>query len=422
MRGKGGLAAVLVLIIACGLVAVAVFRPLSLVPGPEGLDIRFYGFNPWGDQCWLSSCVYSVNGTADPPYYWVSRSPYTASFGVARNSYRCRGNAFAHVCVADESWELKVNVGTPMKVGEDRAFTYWVNESGHYVKVVAWREVYEVPVEIVAVPKKGLVRDPYGGEELWFAGAAKGVQLWFALGTVVWNRAVPDPDNPAVHSVNVFNVPIAVYVESSEVNGWEKRSENSGSVPDYLPSNVYNFVVTSADASGRRIALYTEPSDRADVLQFSSVDDVRDYVAGDPRPDSRFRSVVFFPITLNQFGAYYEFDCGGNIFTGYYAKAYIWYPAKTIRLRIIYLRFGKFVYTVSNDRSVVPSWGTESPHYATASDTQPGLASGFSFRMPNISWSDPRTYLILLGVAGLILVGVGLAMIARPKVSVSLKR
>jgi len=400
-------AIILFIMLSASIAAIYYFKPLSLIPGYEGLDIRFYGFNPYS-QCESKWCVYSVNSSQiDPPWYWVDRSPYTAIFGAKTEHTYCKylkvfmlGQYF-HLCVADESWEVKVNVGTPMKVSEDRAFTYWVNESGRAVKVVAWREVYEVPVEIVSVPKKDYFNTPYGNEELWYAGAAKGVRLWFALGTVVWNRAMTDPDNPAVHAINAFNVPVAVYVESSTVNAWERKGADiqggEASPAGYIPTEAWNFVVTSADASGRRIPLYTEPSEQANVLQFTdSPDSVKSYVQNDPRPDTRFKPVVFFPITLVQFGAYYKYDCGWG-----YCKVYLWYPAKTIKLRIIYFRFGEFVYTAQKDKDVIPTWKTETPHYA-----QDEVTVKNPFQLPSLGFGkyDGVVYAVIIGLALLFLV------------------
>ena len=226
----------------------------------------------------------------------------------------------------------------------------------------AWRENYEFNVEIVSVSKKALFGS-YG--DLWYAGVAKGLQLWFAMGTVVWDRALTDPDDPTLHSVNAFNVPIAVYVVSSQLNGGETevKAENSDTVPSSFPSEVYNYVLTDADAGGRRITLYDEPSDRANPIAYfadpSNIYSINSSLAVDSDPDSRFRSVVFFPITLTHFGNYYEFDKECNALFGEpWAKAYVWYPAKTIRLRVVYLKFGKLVYTLQSDTSAVPTWTT----------------------------------------------------------------
>ncbi len=398
---------------------------LSLIPGPEGLDVRFYGFDPYGSACWSSECVYTVNSTViDPPYYWVDRSPYTASFGKRTDAYYCvfnKANAQVHACVATDSVELKVAIGTPTLEYSERAFTYWVNESGKAVKVVAWEDVYRVPVEIVAVPKTGTYHIhlsalvPYDGvEQLYYGGAAKDWTLWFVAGTVVWNRAFTDPDNPSVHSVNAFNVPLAVYVEDSHLVGWESRKFPL-SAPDQntVPSDARNFAVTSADASGRRIALYTEPSEVADVVNYVSPADVENIVEGDPRPDTRLKSVVFFPITLNQFGAYYKFDYGGDLWSGYHAYAYLWYPARQIYLRVIYMRFGIFVYSTNTDTKAVPTWSEEQPYSASSGFTQPGIHFLPKLDLNLLAW-------VAIGF-GLLLILLFFTVKARPSVKVGLK-
>lgn len=380
---------------------------LSLVPGAEGLDLRFYGFNPYGDGCWMKTCVIAVNDTGDiTPYYWVDRSPYNPSFGKRTNNYECKYNAFVHACVATDSVELKVSIGTPMLEYSERSFTYWVNESGKAIKVVAWKDVYRVPIEIMAVPKQDMFVTRFGAENLYYGGSAKDWILWFVLGTVVWNRAFTDPDNPAIHSVNAYNVPLAVYVEDSHLVGWESRAYPPNIPVPSVPSDARNFAVTSADASGRRIALYTEPSDVADVINYVSPADVKNLVKGDPRPDTRLKPVVFFPITLNQFGAYYKFDYGGNLWNGYHAYVYLWYPARQIYLRVIYMRFGIFVYQINTDTKAVPTWSEERPYKATGGMTQPGIQILPKLDLNLMMW-------ILIGM-GILLILLFLAMQLKP--------
>jgi len=399
----------LLLIIVVGVGALVYLKPLSITNVPEGFDVRFYGFNPWSEQCWGSSCVFAVNGSVDPPYYYSSRGLYNVVFGREGSGYECVCNnpavpslSTCHVCVATDSWEVKVSIETPEKVMEDRVVTYWVKQpDGTWKKVVAWREVYEFNVELVSVPKKVRVQTPWGYEYIYAAGVAKDVQLWFVAGTVVWDRAVPDPDNPSKHSVNAYNVPIAVYVVYSKTADWVIKSTEE-TAPVSVPGDAYNFVITDCDASGRRLTLYDEPSTRADPIEYFidpfNAYEVNSSLAGDPRPDSRFKSVVYFPITLVQFGPYYQFDYGGGLFNCY-ARAYVWYPVKTIRLRVIYLRFGEFIYTMQSD-TVTPPWETETPHVGTETYTQPGL----QWQIPDLE--------INLGINGtLILIVIALVVI-----------
>jgi len=407
---------ILLVLIIGSVAAVVYFGPLSIVNMPEGFDVRFYGFNPWPEQCWSAQCVYSLDKSVDPPYYYSSRGLYNAVFGKQNQAgVTCDpittpwGQVVDNICLATDSYEFKVNLQTPEKVGSELAVKYYIQyPNGTVIKYVAYREVYEFNVEIVSVPKKASFGE-YG--ELWYAGVAEDLQLWFAMGTVVWNKAFPDPDNASLHAVNAYNVPIAVYVVSSALNSGETevRAEGGQNVPASIPSEIYNYVITDADAGGRRITMYDEPTTRADPVEyFSDPSDpyvINQTLASDPRPDDRFRSVVYFPITLVHFGNYYEFRKDWGVH-----EAYVWYPAKTIRLRVIYLRFGKFVYTLQSDTSVIPTWTTETPHSVTTTH-QAGPT------VPAPEWPDiggwlqsPAGFITLLIILAALFIVLGLVL------------
>jgi hypothetical protein len=317
------------------------------------------------------------------------RDPYNPSFGYDKGAFQLGCSYFSGCIYAEDAAEIEINIQHPERVGSEYVIEYWVkvqeDESKEvWKKVVAWRELYEFNIEISAKPKSKDGR--------WYAGYFKDTYVWFALGTVVWDRAVTDPDNPSKHADNVYNIPIDAFVVYVMDEPYPKRGDSEGYVEPTPEMKAYAQIVP--EAGGRRITLYDSPSVYANPLEYFMWGDLNKTLAGDPRPDSRFEQVAYFNIQLKQFGTYIEKD---NTWYGL-AGVTFYYPVKTIRVRVVYLRFGEFIYTYDKDTEPPPTWTTETPAVITTTPPKPNILPDFSW----LSWDNPLTW-IILAAAGIVL-------------------
>ena len=195
-----------------------------------------------------------------------------------------------------------------------------------------------------------------------------------------------------MHAINHYNVPIDAFVESVEIHNFV-RDDGSTVYPN---NEMRAFAQIVPEEGGRRLTLYDDHSSLADPLYIYQISNST--LAGDPRPDDRFPTVAYFKIDLEQFGTYVEKGCEWQGFGAPWAHYY--YPVVTDKLRIVYFRFGEFIYTYDKDTTVMPTWSPQTPAVITTTGGGGGSGGGIDFSW--FSWSNPMTWLIL-AIAGAVL-------------------
>jgi len=304
---------------------------LSIVPGAEGLNMGVYGFSPAGsEQC------YSTAQDLPAPYSWVSRDPQNA---VVQQSIR-GDSMFTAATTGQVATEFSVtHHEDPVKT-----IKYYV-KMGETATQVTWKEVvgqlvpYYVTVQVYTPPRTGV--EVFEGEKLWFTAL-----------TVKWDRAISDPDDPTKSLYGTYSIPLAVFVDDYQLMGFTDLNGNLIQPDQNMAANAQ----LTPSLRGRWFTLYSEPSTVAslsDLYQDPSTvaATLNQTLAGNPSPDTRFRTQVFFPIMLTKFGTYTSWNWWRLANDEFY-------PSVKYTFKVLYLQLGEFTFTVDKQlyNTTIPSW------------------------------------------------------------------
>lgn len=322
-RGFGFQFAALLGAAVCALALLLVFSPqlsLSIVPGAEGLNIGVYGFMPaGGTEC------YSTAQTLPTPYSWVSRDVYNPVVKVERNGNT--GQVAVEIGTAWHDDPVKT-VRYYVKVGETADKETWKLMIGQVVP-------YYVDMQVYVPPRTGV--EVFRGDKVWLTAL-----------TVKWDRAITDPSDPSKSVMGTYSIPLGVYIDDYQVVGF--KDWNGALVQPN--SDMLAYAQLTPSMEGRFFTLYSEPSDVAALTDLyqdpqATISNLNQSLAGDPRPDTRFRTQVYFCVNLNQFGTYTSWNWWRLANDEYY-------PSAKYTLKVLYLQLGEYVFTI--DKGLSPDW------------------------------------------------------------------
>ena len=284
-------------------------RRYSILPPEEGLTCGVYG---WQDG--LAGTLYSAKNPPEPPsekfsegWELVDYDPHNFVFGYWHDYWQKVGYHY---------WartDVRVEVSQPWHEKLQDIEYYLQTGPDEYVLVKGEVWVYHVDLDFSIVSK------PKPDAGIW---VFQDIPVWIAFETVVWDRAVRDP-NLGVWG-KAWGAPLSVYIEGYKV------AEGSGDHAVIEPSYV-----------GRFITLYSEPSGLGttiDDLGVSAGSDVNATLAGDPSPDTRITGEAFAKWRLADFGITTKRDALNTIIEQKF-------PAVNYKLKVYFLSIGKWTFT-----------------------------------------------------------------------------
>jgi len=286
----------------------AEYKPYSLLPAEEGLNMGVLGWqpSPYG-TLYSSKNIPTVPDEPDPGYELISDSPHNYLFGYWH--FWRQAVLISHY----ERTDVRVEVQQPY-YHKWKEVQYSVKVSDNEYKLVkaeVW--IYEANIDF-SIINKGLTDS---GVHVY-----QDVPVWISLVTTYWNRAVYDPGLDKEGTA--WGAPISMYIEGYEVD------QNSGTHTGIEPSYV-----------GRFIDLYSTPSTAGttiDDLGISlglPVDEALEY---SPSPDTRITDdPAYARFILSDFGPDTQYLLGNIISQKY--------PAVNYKVKIYYLTTGTWTYT-----------------------------------------------------------------------------
>ncbi len=329
------------------LVASGAIRPpgLNILPMAEGLNMGVYGFSPAGsEQC------YSTAQDLPGNYSWISRDPQNSIVQKAIAGWPPpTGQVAAELSVTHHDDPVQ-SIKYYVKVSEDASTIT-------YKEVVGQLVPYYVTLDVFTPPRSG-------------PAAFQGEKIWLTALTVKWDRAISDPDDPSKSVWGTYSIPLAVFVDDYELLGFR----------DYLGNMIQPDPAMQASAQlspslrGRWFTLYSEPSTVASLSDLyqnpaTVAATLNQSLAGNPTPDTRFRTQVYFPITLSNYGTYSSWNWWRLANDEFY-------PSTEYTLKVLYLQLGEFTFTVDKQlyNSTIPKWEDRN----STQVVQPGIFDGVS--------------------------------------------
>ena len=323
---------VVLLVICILLLVVGSGFKLSLMTGSEGLQVGVWGFQPKADALG----AYSINQTLPSPFVWAQQpvDPYNT--------------LIRHVGSGDTAGTLLVERQQPYPESglASREITYYVKVSETETQTV-WKKVVGIIQPWTFILQISL--RPVAGEYYAWRNHA----VWLGMGTVKWDRAYSDPDDPSKSSDAGWSIPLSAYIE--EYNPYGDWTEDDGTTKKTPPPEwVAECCVITPDFNGRTVTLYSDPNSAV------SLDDVwytgmngqpyfktlNSTLTSELYPDTKFQNHVYFRITFTDFRPYMEYNFG--------MLQAVWYPSVYYRIRVYYLSLGEFTYIT--EKGELPEW------------------------------------------------------------------
>jgi len=323
------------------IIIIVAFMPgtrLSIMPGPEGLQVGVWGFQP--DSTVLGA--YSTNQTLPIPFAWGQQpvDPYNAL--ILRNPQPGEYAPDYRGVMLVERQQPYPETGSA-----SRQITYYVKVSENQTHIT-WQKVVGIVVPWTFTLQISL-RPQADSYYAWRNHA-----VWLAMGTIKWNRAYSDPDDPSKSSDAGWSIPLSVYIENYDPTGggWVNQDGTQKKVPP--PDWISQVCVLTPDFSGRTITLYDNPNQMVtlDDLWYKGMDGLpyfatlNESVAPSLYPDTRFKNAVYFRFTFTDFRPYMVYNLG--------QLTEVWYPSVSYRIRVYYLELGEFTYIQQKEE--IPQW------------------------------------------------------------------
>ena len=322
-----------------------------LIPGPEGVDMYFYGIQFSGStQIYKASSMDELPDPGDgSKYTWGS----TQTHAVTIKKLKALGEPFGGFYWNGPWWWYEHDLGTlrseherPALMMDDpigygsrtTVLEFYVQKwtSGEYEY---WKKyvVYIVPADIT------LEISVSEGLYNW-----KDIKLWYVLDNVVWANAfanrMPDPNPPEGAILNAYNYrgafPLIAWVGGYTPWQWYEPTSNTwkSNPPD---SKAEKHTDLDPSYDGRIIDLYTKPGQRYELLLTADIisnQELLKEAVAKALPDPRFSRTAYFYITINKLGAYVQPEMK-------FAQRYVtWYPVVHYRIRTIWAVYGEYVY------------------------------------------------------------------------------
>jgi hypothetical protein len=326
----------------------------SLFPTTEGLNFGVGGFQ--SNLLSLDSTRYTNETLAS---YTSKAGDYVLGFAWGQQPV----NPF--VCDVQESLRegtgtiaIRRQTPTPDLSIPTTHIQYWVKLKEDD-NTVTWKKVEGDVVAYTFNLEISLQPTTY---DVWLEGTATSMPflryqgIWFNLGTVVWNRAVYDPNDPSKTADAAYSIPLSVYIEDVDKYGgvgWYVNDVNTRSKP---PSSWVEECIQLSDVlgGGDYWTLYTNPKEPASLndIWYKTTDysSLNATLASTNTlyPDTGFQSNAWCRIGFNMFRPAHELNLYPSTL-----KAR-WFPCLAIKVRVYYLSLGEFTYV--QQKSELPPW------------------------------------------------------------------
>ena len=327
-----------------------------LIPGPEGIDMYFYGIQfPDSTQIYKSSSMDELPDPGDgSKFTWGS----TQTHAVTIKKSKAPGEPWGGFLLNGPWWWYDHDQGILRSEHERPALMMddpigygsrttilefyvqkWTETEGN-AEYEYWKKyvVYIVPADIT------LELSVSEGVYNW-----KDIKLWYVLDNVLWANAftekmMVDPNPPQGAFLNAYNYrgafPLIAWVGG--YTPWQWYDEATDTWKENPPDTKAEKH-TSLDPSyeGRIIDLYTAPGQRYELLltaDMVSNQELLEEAVAKALPDPRFSRTAYFYITINRLGAYVQPEMQ-------FAQRYTtWYPVVHYRIRTIWAVYGEYVY------------------------------------------------------------------------------
>ncbi|MEM3622815.1 MAG: hypothetical protein QXR76_03475 [Candidatus Bathyarchaeia archaeon] len=300
--------------------------------GSEGLQVGVWGFQP--NAAVLGA--YDINTTLPSPFAW-GQQPMDPSNALIR-----------HVGSGDTAGTMLIETQKPYpETGlASREITYFVKVSENETHTV-WKKVVGIVQPWTFVLQISL--RPIAGEYYAWRNHA----VWLGMGTVKWDRAYSDPDDPSKSSDAGWSIPLSAYIE--EYNPYGSWTEDDGVTKKTPPAQwVAECCVLTPDYSGRTVTLYDDPNKGVtlDEIWYAGMQGqpyfktLNETLSSELYPDTKFKNHVYFRIAFSDFRPYMEYNWG--------MLQAVWYPSVYYRIRVYYLSLGEFTYVLQKDE--IPQW------------------------------------------------------------------
>jgi hypothetical protein len=327
--------------------------PFSLLPGPEGVDMYFYGVQfPGSTRIYRASSMDTLpqDESDGMQFKWGTTQTHVVTISRDKASGEPLGGFFwngpwwwyDHDTGRLRSEHERAALMTDDPLGYGSRITrleYYVqkwteNNTVYWRKYVAYVIPADITLEISV--SEGLYN--------W-----EGLKLWYVLDNIVWVNAFtsqpledPNPPEGAILSAYEFRGAFPIIAWVGGYTPWQWYDEANDVWKENPPSTAA-LKHTDLDPSyeGRVIDLYTEPGQRYDLLLSADVisdPSLLQQAVAEGLPDPRFSRHAYFYITLNTLGPYVDPEA-------MYAWSYTaWYPVVHYRIRTLWVVYGEFVY------------------------------------------------------------------------------
>ena len=299
------------------LVVATSFRPLSLLPGAEGIKVGAYSVqNP------VSLLHYVIGRDSDPLASIMPTDPYNVRYDPDASD---RGYPDFYASLSGVSSDQEV---------VDKQINYWVQDlsSGNWTHIVGSIHQAQFTVAFKAEPSSNAAIPPLMGsggtteyEVHWKSG-----EIWFATGVTAWNLAIPDPAYQG-KSGHVWGAPLSAYITDKQIAS---------------DSSPYVYMNPELEV-GRQITLFSSPGGGGSIVDIIGNTDpaTTNYNStlvltwgANQSPDTRMKQIGYFMFQPTDFGVnwWYPFPYTSFSYTT---------PKAQVTVNIYYLIIGQFIYT-----------------------------------------------------------------------------
>ena len=390
--------ALLVIVLLSFIIMAPSLMRMAIIPGPEGLNLKFYGaqFGAYSNTLWKLGEI-SNNQVLEELY--TSETSWIGGTGDTSLKIRCvfpsPSNTVFRKDISIEAaqwiWEAGATFYTTLQVERERPSVSEVNIHGdplgeglsptqvryieyHTPRITEGNQISFTKYCIHVVPVDFTVQMSVRGDNSW---GWEDTHLWFMLQTTVWRTAFTegqvaqiqewlDRDPPENATLSAYDYrggfPIWAWIGEWDPLVWYDEEERETQPPQEALDNV-RF---SPSLEGREIDLYTEPSyqyslDMEDESNVADPEKLESILIGKVAalPDPDFGTTVYFPMYLEKFYPYYE---TGPWFDPYRHE---WYPTTYMRVRLMYAIYGEFNYLWTEEEADDQdyNWTTRSSQY-----------------------------------------------------------
>lgn len=362
---------ILIILLLAVLMASPLLLPrLSVIPGPEGADMYFYGVQFGSDQTIFKResldplPVPKDWKNVDQPeseYKWRTTQTHATTiektqkqYGEPTGGYYWQGPFWWYeygksILRTEHSRLAFPMTPSPLGYGSQTTDISFYTRKWTEGNIEYWEHIACSVIPIDITLEISIAASSSSGPFTW-----NDVKLWYVLDSINWlNAYVEDPNPPTNGTLSTYNYrgayPLIAWVGG--YTPWQWYDPDSRTWKEQVPTESAKFK-TDLDPSykGRIIDLYTTPGQKQDVIYASDVVNDEALMNTVARtvgklPDPRFAYTAYMYLTLNSFGAYVNPE-------SHYSSSYTeWYPVVHYRIRTLWAVYGEYVYSWTEEEA-----------------------------------------------------------------------